>query len=63
MVRIHYAQLIMLLLPIPIPSFPPPFREAAPLIPARRSGELCISSPNVIWGGAPVEIEFDAFQP
>ena len=51
--------------PFPIPpytlSFPSPPLEEGPLNPARGLGSA-LSSPSGVWGRAPVEIEFGAFQ-
>jgi len=44
---------------LPQPS-PSPCREAAPPIQLGVLGSA-VSSPSGIWGGAPAEIEFDAF--
>jgi len=44
----------------PLPFFP---LKVGPLKSSQGSGRSAVSAPSGVWGGAPAEIEFGAFQP
>ena len=48
-------------LPFPFPFIPPLPLEVSPLNAARGLMGSAVSSPSVVWGGAPAEIELGAF--